>query len=102
MEHLVTTWKTPIYFQACNSASAEAAKAKVLYYKRFNATTHDMTRIMKATTAFIENDARGCYDRLVNNLILLLLARLGFAQCIALFVFGQWLKCIQITIVSLW
>jgi len=43
---------------------------------------HDMTRIMKATTAFIENDAIGCYDQLVNNLILLLLARLGFAQSV--------------------
>jgi hypothetical protein len=43
---------------------------------------HDMTRIMKATTAFIENDAIGCYDRLVNNLILLPLARLGFARSV--------------------
>jgi hypothetical protein len=37
---------------------------------------------MKAITAFINNDAIGCYDRLEKNLILLLLAPLGFAQSV--------------------
>jgi len=43
---------------------------------------HDMARITKSPTAFIENSPVGCYDRLVNNLILLLLARLGFAHSV--------------------
>jgi len=43
---------------------------------------HDMARITKSPTTFIKNDAIGCYDRLVNNLILLLLARLGFANSV--------------------
>ncbi len=34
--------------------------------------SHDHVRITKATASFIENDAIGCYDRLVNNLVLML------------------------------
>jgi hypothetical protein len=33
---------------------------------------HDYVRLMATTAAFIENDTIGCYDRLVNNLILML------------------------------
>jgi hypothetical protein len=33
---------------------------------------HDISYITKTPTAFIENDAIGCYDRLVNGIVLLL------------------------------
>lgn len=38
---------------------------------------HDLTRVLKQTAAFVENDATGCYDRLINNLILMILRKLG-------------------------
>ncbi len=37
--------------------------------------THDIVRHKKSTAAFIENDTTGCYDRMVNNLVLLELRR---------------------------
>lgn len=42
--------------------------------------SHDSTRITRTTSAFIENDVIGCYNCLVNNLILLLLQHLVFAK----------------------
>jgi len=39
--------------------------------------SHDIIRMTKHTAALIENDAVGCYDHLVNNLVLMLLAKLG-------------------------
>jgi hypothetical protein len=41
--------------------------------------SHEHVRIMKSTTAFIKNDAMGCYDRLMNNLLLLVLKKLGLS-----------------------
>ena len=32
---------------------------------------HDHIRMLKQTAVFVENDAVGCYDRLINNLILM-------------------------------
>jgi hypothetical protein len=49
---------------------------------------HDHVRFTKTTASFIENDAIGCYDRLVNNLVLMLLVKLGLprsaADCIGI------------------
>jgi hypothetical protein len=48
--------------------------------------THHHLRVMKTASTVVENDAVGCYDRLVNNLVLMLLTKLGLpksvAQCI--------------------
>jgi hypothetical protein len=41
--------------------------------------SYEHVRIMKTTTAFIENDAMGCYDCLMNNLLLLVLKKLGLS-----------------------
>jgi hypothetical protein len=32
---------------------------------------HDHIRMLKQTAVCVENDAAGCYDRLINNLILM-------------------------------
>jgi hypothetical protein len=62
----------------CGSRTGRQCQSDVLQ----KVLCHDMARITKLPTAFIENDAVGCYDRLVNNLILLLLAKLGFAHSV--------------------
>ena len=43
---------------------------------------HDISNMTKVPSAYIENDARWCYNRIANNLALLLLQRLGFAVSI--------------------
>jgi hypothetical protein len=42
----------------------------------------DITRHTKETTAFIENDAVGCFDRIANPLVLLILRRLGLLKSV--------------------
>jgi hypothetical protein len=42
--------------------------------------THDIVQHTKTVTAFLENDAQGCYDRIVNNLLLLELQCLGMPK----------------------
>ncbi len=44
---------------------------------------HDYARLTVTTASFIENDAIGCYDRLVNNLILMLLKKLGLPASVS-------------------
>jgi len=44
--------------------------------------SHDYLRVTKLSGAFIENDAVGCYDRLVNNLVLMLMAKLGMPKTV--------------------
>jgi ribonuclease HI len=45
--------------------------------------SHDHLRLTKTGGAFLENDAIGCYDRLVNNLVLMLLVKLGLPKSVA-------------------
>lgn len=42
--------------------------------------TFEILRYKKETVVFIENDAVGCYDRIVNQLVLLMLRKLGVTQ----------------------
>lgn len=51
---------------------------------------HVYTRLMVSTAAFIEYDAVGCYDRLVNNLILMLLKKLGLPPSVSLCMGEMW------------
>jgi hypothetical protein len=44
---------------------------------------HDHIRLLKQTAAFVKNDATGCYDRLINNLILMVLKKLGILKTVA-------------------
>jgi len=45
--------------------------------------THDIIWQTKCTAAIIENDAVGCYDRLMNPLLLLTMRRLGVGESVA-------------------
>jgi hypothetical protein len=45
--------------------------------------SHDYMRLTRKTAALIENDTIGCYDRLVNNLILILLRKLGLPPTVS-------------------
>jgi hypothetical protein len=50
----------------------------------------DITRYSKQTAAFIKNDAIGCYDRLINPLLLLQLRRLGAPATSAASLHNTW------------
>jgi hypothetical protein len=51
---------------------------------------HDIVQLSKSTAAYIENDAIGCYDRLVNNIVLLMLRKVGLPDSIALCLGNLW------------
>jgi hypothetical protein len=57
--------------------------------------SHDLVRITKQTAAFIENDAVGCYDRLVKNLVLMLLEKLGLPTTATACLGSLWDKVIH-------
>jgi hypothetical protein len=52
--------------------------------------SHDYIRLTKTSGAFIENDAVGCYDRLVNNLVLMLIVKLGLPRSVAACIGELW------------
>jgi len=52
--------------------------------------SHDHLRITKWSGAFLENDAIGCYDRLVNNLVLMILIKLGLPRSVAACIGDLW------------
>jgi hypothetical protein len=54
--------------------------------------THDIVRHTKTVAAFLENDAQGCYDRMVNNLLLLELQRLGIPKSAIKALHDKWDK----------
>jgi hypothetical protein len=43
---------------------------------------HDYLCLTKQTAAFVENDATGCYDRLMNNIILMILKKFGIPKTV--------------------
>lgn len=51
---------------------------------------HDYLRITKRAGAFIENDAVGCYDRLVNNLVLIIMTKLGMPKTVVACIGDLW------------
>jgi hypothetical protein len=57
--------------------------------------THDIIRHQKLTTAFIENDAVGCYNRMTTNLLLLELRHLGLPLAAATASSSTWMQAIH-------
>ncbi len=51
---------------------------------------HNHASMTKTTASFIENDAVGCYDRLVNTLVLMLLIKLGLPPSVADCIGATW------------
>jgi hypothetical protein len=51
---------------------------------------HDHLQLTKTSGAFLENDAVGCYDRLVNNLVLTLMIKLGLLKSVAACIGSLW------------
>lgn len=57
---------------------------------------HDHIRLQKSTAAFVENDATGCYDRLINSLILMVLNKLGLPSTTTSFLGNLWNSTIHL------
>jgi hypothetical protein len=55
-----------------------------------NVLCHDDLRVTKRTGAFLENDAVGCYDRIVNNLVLMLMIKLGIPKSVTACIGDLW------------
>jgi hypothetical protein len=51
---------------------------------------HDISHLTKIPAAFIENDAIGCYNRLVNGIVLLLLQKFGFPSSVIACLSNLW------------
>jgi hypothetical protein len=51
---------------------------------------HDHLCLTKSSGAFLENDSVGCYDRLVNNLVLILMVKLGLPKTVAACIGELW------------
>jgi hypothetical protein len=51
---------------------------------------HDHLQLTKCNGAFLENDAVGCYDRLVNNLVFMLMVNLGIPKTVAACIGDLW------------
>jgi hypothetical protein len=51
---------------------------------------HDHLHLTKKNGAFLKNDAVGCYNRLVNNLVLMLMIKLGLPKSVAACIGGLW------------
>jgi hypothetical protein len=60
--------------------------------------SHDYLRLTKTSGAFIENDAVGCYDWLVNNLVLMLLVKLGLLNSVAVCISELWDNVVHLII----
>jgi len=58
--------------------------------------SQDYMWLTQKTAAFIENDAIGCYDRLVNNLILILLKKLGLPPTVSACMGELWDKVVHL------
>ena len=58
--------------------------------------SHDYMRLTRKTAALIENDTIGCYDRLVNNLILILLKKLGLPPAVSACMGELWDKVVHL------
>jgi hypothetical protein len=57
--------------------------------------SHDIVRFTRQTAAFMENDAAGCYDRLMNNILLLILLHLKLPQTVSECMGELWDKTIH-------
>jgi hypothetical protein len=51
---------------------------------------HDHLQLTKRSGAFIENEAVGCYDKLVNNLVLMLMVKLGLPKSVTACIGELW------------
>jgi hypothetical protein len=58
--------------------------------------SHDYVHLTATTAVFIENDAIGCYDRLVINLILMLLKKLGLPDTVTAYIGELWDKVVHL------